>query len=94
MHIQESQLCRVHHEDQKAPTLLRDYFKTYTSLFPQNERYMAELAATIDWEAVQNRLMKIRGRDLARFRAFGSFLETRELPEVLTWHVMTKRYPS
>lgn len=93
MQIQESQLCRLHHEDQKAPTLLRAYFETYTSPFPKNERYMAELAATINWEAVANGLMRIRGRDLARFRAFGSFLETRELPEVLTWHAIDQALP-
>lgn len=93
MHIQESQCCRLHHEDQEAPALLREYFKTYTSPFPQNERYMAELAATINWEAAENGLMRIRGRDLARFRAFGSFLETRELPEVLSWHAIDQALP-
>lgn len=93
MQIQESQLCRLHHEDQKAPTLLRAYFETYTSPFPMNERYMAELAATLNWEAMENGLMRIRGRDLARFRAFGSFLETRELPEVLTWHAIDQALP-
>jgi len=83
MQIWESQLCRIHHDDQKASQSLREFFKDYSSPFPQNERYMAELAATVNWEAVENGSMKIRGRDLARFRAFGSFLETRELPEVL-----------
>jgi len=54
---------------------------------------MAKLAATIDWEAVENGSMKIRGRDLARFRAFGSFLETRELPEVLTRQAIEQALP-
>jgi hypothetical protein len=30
----------------EAPFLLRDYFKSYTCPFPQNQLYMAELAAT------------------------------------------------
>lgn len=88
MWIQESQLCRLHHEDQEAPRLLREYLKTYSCPFLQNRRYMAELATTINWGAVENGLLKIRGRDLARFRAFGSFLKTQELPEVLTWHAI------
>lgn len=91
--IQKSQLCRLHHTDQEAPSLLREYFESYTSPFPQNQRYMAELVATINWEAVDNRSMKIRGRDLDRFRAFGSFLETYELPEVLTWHAIDQALP-
>lgn len=93
MHIQKSQLCRIHHEDQQAPRLLREYLKAYASPFPQNERYLAELAATINWEAVEAGLMKIRGRDLARFRAFGSFLKTCELPEVLTWDAIDQALP-
>lgn len=54
---------------------------------------MAELAATVNWEAVENGLMKIRGRDLARFRAIGSFLETRELPAVLTRQAIEEVLP-
>jgi len=54
---------------------------------------MAELAATINWAAVEDGLTKIRGRDLARFRAFGSFLETREVPGVLTWPAIDKALP-
>jgi len=93
MQIWESQLCRIHHEDQNASTLLKEYFESHSSPFPQNELYMAKLAATIDWEAVENDSMKIRGRDLARFRAFGSFLETHELPEVLTRQAIEQALP-
>ncbi len=93
MSIKKTQLCRQHHEDRQAPTLLREYFETYFSPFPHNQRYMAEFAATINWEAVENGLLKIRGRDLNRFRAFGSFLGTNELPKVLTWPAIDQALP-
>jgi len=66
---------------------------TYTSSFPQNQRYWAQLVSAIDWEAVDSGLTNIRGRDFSRFRAFASFLETYELPEVLTWHAIDKALP-
>jgi len=93
MNNKKSQLCRQHHEDRQAPTLLREYFKTYISPCPQNQRYMAQLAAAINWEAVDNGQVKIRGRDFDRFRAFGSFLQSCELPEVLTWHAIDQALP-
>lgn len=93
MAIKTSQLCRQHHEDRQASTLLRKYFETYSSPFPQNQHYMAQLASMINWEAVDTGLVKIRGRDLNRFRAFGSFLETYELPEVLTWQAIDQALP-
>jgi hypothetical protein len=49
---------------------------------------MAALASTFDRETVENGKYKIRGRDLARVRAFGSFLASRELPEALTANVI------
>lgn len=93
MSIKKSQLCRQHHEDREAPTLLKEYFETYSSPFPQNQLYMAQLASTINWEEVATGLVKIPGRDLNRFRAFGSFLETYELPEVLTWQALDQALP-
>lgn len=93
MQIQRSQLCTLHHEDQKAPTLLRKYFETYSSPFLKNHFYMAQLGSTINWEAVDKGRVRIRGRDLERLRAFGSFLETYELPEVLTWQAIDQALP-
>ena len=84
MFIQKSQLCRLHHDDQEAPRLWRDYLDSYTSPFPQNERYMTEIAST---------LINIRGSDLVRLRAFGRFLQTYELPEVLTWDAIDRALP-
>ena len=89
----ESQLCELHHGDRQAAALLREYVNTYKSPFPQNQRYWAQLISAIDWEAVDNGLTNIRGRDFRRFRAFASFLETYELPEVLTWHAIDKALP-
>src|SRR5713226_7886305 len=83
--IKKSHLCRLHHDDHEAPGLLKEYFESYSSPFPQNRRYMSMLASTISWEAVADSLLKIRGGHFHRFRAFGGFLTTYELPETLTW---------
>lgn len=91
--IKESQLCELHHGDCQAAALLREYVNTYKSPFPQNQRYWAQLVSAIDWEAVDNGLTNIRGRDFRRFRAFASFLGTYELPEVLTWPAIDKALP-
>jgi site-specific recombinase XerD len=89
----EAQLCERHQGDSQAATLLREYVNTYKSPFPQNQRYWAQLVSAIDWEAVDNGLTNIRGRDFRRFRAFASFLETYELPEVLTWRAIDNALP-
>jgi hypothetical protein len=93
MDIKESQLCERHHDDRQAATLLREYVNTYTSPFPQNQRYWAQLVSAIDWEAVDTGLTNIRGTDLKRLRAFASFLEKYELPEVLTWNAIEQHLP-
>ena len=89
----EAQLCERHQGDSQAATLLREYVNTYKSPFPQNQRYWAQLVSAIDWEAVDNGLTNIEGRDFSRFRAFASFLETYELPDVLTWHAIEQALP-
>lgn len=89
----EAQLCERHQGDSHAATLLREYVNTYKSPFPQNQRYWAQLVSAIDWEAVDNGLTNIRGRDFRRFRAFASFLETYELPEALTWRAIDNALP-
>src|SRR5260370_14971400 len=43
------QLCKRHDAERVAATLPRRYLENYSSPFPQNERYMAELAASINW---------------------------------------------
>ena len=93
MDIKESQLCERHHDDRQAARLLREYVNTYTSPFPQNQRYWTQLVSAIDWEAVDTGLTNIRGTDLKRLRAFASFLETYELPEVLTWNAIEQHLP-
>lgn len=89
----ESQRCELHHDDRQAVTALREFVNTYKSPFPQNQRYWAQLVSAIDWEGVDSGLTNIRGRDFRRLRAFASFLETYELPEVLTCDAIDKALP-
>jgi len=60
--IKGAELCQHHHADRTAPSALKEYFESYTSPFPQNQQYLAQLASTINWEAVVKGEMKIRGR--------------------------------
>lgn len=87
------QLCKHHDMDRLAPVVLREYLESYTSPFPQNQRYMTELASTIKWGAVDKGLVRILESDVRRFRAIGDFLKTHELPEVLTWEAIDEALP-
>ncbi len=48
------QLCKRHDAERVAATLLRRYLENHSSPFPRNERHMAELAASINWQAPTN----------------------------------------
>ena len=87
------QLCKRHDAERVAATLLRRYLENYSSPFPQNERYMAELAATIKWQDVEKGVARIVEHDVCRFRAVGKFLQTNELPEILTWEAIDQVLP-
>jgi len=87
------QLCKRHDAERVAAALLRRYLENYSSPFPQNERYMAELAATINWQDVENGTARIVERHVSRFRAIGKLLKTKELPEVLTWEAIENVLP-
>jgi hypothetical protein len=93
MRNKRTQLCEKHHDDVRASKSLRKYLETFTSPFQQNQHYMAQLASAIDWEAVANGVVTINGWDCKRMRAFGSFLQKYELPEVLTWEVIEQALP-
>lgn len=87
------QLCKRHDAERVAATQLRKYLENYSSPFPQNERYMAELAATINWQDVEKGTARIVEHDVCRFRAVGKFLQTNELPEILTWEAIDQVLP-
>lgn len=82
--VQKSKLCPFHHEEKEAAESLRDYLDSYKSPFPQNERYLREVASEI---------VVIRRSDNFRLRAFGKFLQTYELPEVITWEAIEQALP-
>ena len=93
MRNKRTQLCAKHHDDVRASKSLREYLETFTSPFQQNQHYMAQLASAIDWEAVANGVVTIRDWDCKRMRAFGRFLQTYELPEVITWEAIEQALP-
>jgi hypothetical protein len=87
------QLCKRHDAERVAATLLRRYLENYSSPFPQTERYMAELAATINWQDVEKGTARIVEYQVYRFRAIGKFLQTNKLPEILTWEAIDQALP-
>lgn len=89
----EWQLCKHHYEDRLAPARLRKYLESYDSPFPQNRRYLTEIASRIDWVGVGKGTVQIREKDVRRYRAVGSFLKTQELPEPLTWQAIDEALP-
>lgn len=75
-----SQLCKRHYEERRAPKALEKYVRTYCSPFPQNDRYFAALAAKLKRDSCNAAETTIRARDFWRYRAFGEYLKTCELP--------------
>jgi hypothetical protein len=65
----------------------------YSSPFPQNHRYFADIASRINWTDVDSGITTITTNDLRRFRAIGDFLKTQELPEVLSWKALDDARP-
>ena len=80
-------LCSHHYLDQLAKGSLKKYVQEYTSPFPQNATYFADLASRLNW------LAPITAHDLRRFRAIGEFLQVNQLPEVLSWKVIDEARP-
>lgn len=80
-------LCSHHYLDQLAKGTLRKYVQEYTSPFPQNATYFADIASRLNW------LAPITAHDLRRFRAIGEFLQVNQLPEVLTWKAIDDARP-
>src|SRR5260370_54195 len=87
------QLCKRHDAERVAATLIRKNLENYSSPFPQNERYMAELAATVNLQDVDKGIARIVERHVSQFRAIGKLLKTKELPEVLTWEAIESLLP-
>jgi len=88
-----SQLCKRHYEERRAPKALEKYVRTYCSPFPQNDRYFAALAAKWKRDSCNAAETTIRERDFWRYRAFGEYLKSCELPETLTWRAIDDALP-
>lgn len=88
-----SQLCKRHDADRQAASTLKKYLDNYESPFPQNNRYIAELSSRIDWSNATYARRKIVEGTVCRFRAIGKFLQSYELPEVLTWDAINAALP-
>ncbi|MDP8928915.1 MAG: hypothetical protein M3O70_10160 [Actinomycetota bacterium] len=66
---------------------MRAYVEGFTTPFPYNRVLFQILAATIDWQAVGQKIDR-------RFRAFGGFLQTHEFKEPLTWEAIEEALPA
>jgi hypothetical protein len=87
------QLCRNHHADRQAPKRLNKYIKNYDSPFPQNVRYFLALTTKLGLADCNVDERGVRARDLCKYRAVGEYLQSHELPEVLTWQVIHEALP-
>lgn len=87
------QLCRYHNADRLASTRLNKYIKSYDSPFPQNVRYFLALTARLRLVDCNVDESKVPVRDLCKYRAFGGYLQSYELPEMLTWQAIHEALP-
>jgi hypothetical protein len=85
--VKAEHLCKQCYKDRLAPKVLRNYVEGFTTPFPYNRTLFGLMAATIDWEAVNQKLDR-------RFRAFGSFLQSHEFKEPLSWEAIEQALPT
>ena len=80
-------LCKQCYKDRLAPRVLREYVEGFTISFPYNRALFEIMAATIEWEAVDQKIDQ-------RFRAFGRFLQNHEFKEPLSWEAIEQALPA
>lgn len=87
------QLCRYHNADRLASTRLNKYIKSYDSPFPQNVRYFLALTARLGLVDCNVDERSVPVRDLCKYRAVGDYLQSHELPEMLSWQAIHDALP-
>jgi len=87
------QLCRYHNDERFAPKRLDKYIKSYDSPFPQNVRYFLALTTKLGLVDCNVDERSVLVRDLLKYRAVGEYLQSHELPEVLTWQAIHEALP-
>jgi len=87
------QLCNYHNQNRRTPKLLSKYIKSYDSPFPQNIRYFLALTAKLKLANCNANERSVRVRDLLKYRAVGEYLQSHELPEILTWEAIHEALP-
>lgn len=80
-------LCKECDKEIQAPRLLRDYVITFNTPYSYNKFLFDLLVTTVDWNWVTEKINR-------RFRAFGRFLQTYQLPQPLTWEAIEAASPT
>lgn len=79
-------LCKSCYHNHIAPRALRKYVESYTTIYPYNKTLFDLLVNSINWELVTDKTNQ-------RFRAFGKFLQSHQLPQPLTWEAIYESLP-
>lgn len=79
-------LCKHCYHNHIAPRALRKYVENYTTIYPYNKALFDLLVNSINWELVTETTNR-------RFRVFGKFLQSHQLPQPLTWEAIDKSLP-
>lgn len=80
------QLCCSCNLDRLAFKALDDFVIKFTTPYSYNKTLFDLLVTTIDWKSVKNETNR-------RFRYFGHFLQTYQLPKPLTWEAIEEALP-
>ena len=81
-----SDLCKHCYHNHIAPRALRTYVDNYTTIYPYNKTLFLLLVNSINWELVTDKTNQ-------RFRVFGKFLQSHQLPQPLTWESIDESLP-
>jgi hypothetical protein len=86
IYIKKRQLCKRCYECLRVTDDLEKFLANYSTPLPHNKYYFDLLTEEIDWGQANEKL-------LARFRGFGEFLQSYQLPETLSWEAIEEAKP-
>lgn len=80
------QLCKQCNKNRLAAKALHKYVTNFVTPYPYNWTLFHRLVTTIDWESLTDQTNR-------RFRTFGHFLQTCQLPQPLSWEAIEEALP-
>lgn len=87
LHVKKARICRICYPNECASRILKRYVGNFRTPYLYNKTLFDLLAQTINWQKVTEK----RRREIF---IFGRFLQTQEMPKLISWEVIESILPS